>query len=715
MAEERMEMEVAGRNLILETGRMAKQADGAVFVQYGDTGVLVTAVASEAPLEKRDFFPLTIEYREMTYAAGKIPGGFFKREGRPRDHEILSCRLIDRPLRPFFPMEFNHEVQVIATVLSADQQNDPDVPAIIGASAALAISNIPFQGPIGAVEIGRVDGKFIINPTEEELEKSDLNLVVAGTKNAIVMVEGGAKEVPEAVIAEAFEVAHQEIKKIVDLQERFALKYGKAKREYVPFIIKQEIVQAVRDYAFSRLGNIIVIADKQERYKAMDQLLQDMLTQLGEKFPGEEVQIRMAFQQLEGERIRRMVIDKKVRVDGRNWDEVRSIHCEIGVLPRTHGSALFTRGQTQSLVVTTLGTSVDEQIVDGLVKEFKKSFMVHYNFPPFSVGEVRPVRGPGRREIGHGALTERALKAVMPSSEKFPYTVRVVSDILESNGSSSMASVCGGSLSLMDAGVPIKTPVAGVSIGLVKEDDKVALLTDIMGLEDHYGDMDFKIAGTAQGITALQLDIKIDGIDFTILQKALNQACEVRRHILNKMAEAIKQPRPSISTYAPRIFILQIKTDRIRDVIGPGGKTIRKIIEETGVTIDIEDDGKVMIASPDEAAASRATEIIRALTEEAEVGKIYLGKVCRITNFGAFVEILPGQEGLVHISQLEERRVGKVEDVVREGDQILVKVVEVDQAGRINLSRKVALREMGKDALEKENRQPRTGKSHPST
>jgi len=704
---DRLQMEVAGRNLILETGRMAKLADGAVFVQYGDTVVLVTAVSSEELIEPQEFFPLTVEYREMTYAAGKIPGGFFKREGRPRDHEILTARLIDRPLRPFFPPEYNREVQVIATVLSSDQQNDPDILAINGASVALTISDIPFREFIGAVRVGRMEDKFLINPTLSQLERSELDLVVAGTRNAIVMVEGGAKEVTESMIMEAFEVAHQQIKEIVDFQEQFTRIHGKSKQEYVPFVINEKIEEAVRDYASSRVDSIIVIADKQERNKTMENLLQEILSLLAEQFPGEEVQIRLALRELERERVRRMIIDKKVRVDGRVWDELRPIKCEIGVLPRTHGSALFTRGQTQSLVVTTLGTSVDEQIVDELERETKKSFMVHYNFPPFSVGEVRPVRGPGRREIGHGALTERALTAVMPPSEKFPYTVRVVSDILESNGSSSMASVCGGSLSLMDAGVPIKAPVAGVAIGLVKEDNQVAILTDIIGLEDHFGDMDFKIAGTSQGITALQLDIKIDGVNFPALQEALHQAREARLKILTKMIEAIEKPRPSISTYAPRIITLQINPDRIRDVIGPGGKIIRKIIEETGVTIDIEDDGKVMIASPDQEAASRAVDTIRTLTQEAEIGKIYLGKVTRLTNFGVFVEILSGQEGLVHISQLDEHRVSRVENVVREGDEILVKVMEIDKGGRINLSRRAALRETGKGASEKEKRQPR--------
>ncbi|MCX7919154.1 MAG: polyribonucleotide nucleotidyltransferase [bacterium] len=685
-----------GIELQFETGKMAKQADGAVVVRYGDTVILVTAVAEKEPAADVDFFPLTVEYRERSYAAGKFPGGFFKREGKPSDLETLGARLIDRPLRPLFPEHYYCEVQVIVTVLSYDGESDPAVLAVNGASAALCISDIPFSIPVGAVKVGRINGQLVLNPTFAQLEESDINLVVAGTDTAIMMVEGSAREVAESDMLAALKFAHQYIVQIIESQRALIHQCGKPKREVKPIELDPGLVAAVREVVIPKLNTAIRIADKTSRESAVETIVKDALDQFLPTYPEQEKAIKSIVYQAEYELVRKMILDEKRRADGRGYTDIRPITCEVGILPRTHGSALFTRGQTQSLAVTTLGTTEDEQLIDGILGETTKRFLFHYNFPPYSVGEVRPIRGPGRREIGHGNLAERSLEAVIPSAEVFPYTIRIVSDILESNGSSSMASVCGGTLSLMDAGVPIKSPVAGIAMGLVKEGERYAILSDIMGLEDHIGDMDFKVAGTQAGITGFQMDIKVSGVTFEIMEQAMEQAKSGRLFILQKMLETIAQPRPDISIYAPRIITMQIKPDQIRTVIGPGGKVIKDIISKTGTKIDIEDDGTVKIASVDEKAAQEAVQMIEYLTEEVEVGKIYLGKVTRILNFGAFVEILPGKEGLCHISQLDDKRISKVEDVVHEGDTILVKVIEIDDQGRINLSRKLALREKEK-------------------
>lgn len=696
---------VGGREMTIETGRLAKQAGGAVVVRYGDTVVLVTATRAEEPREGTDFFPLTVDYEERLYAVGKIPGGFIKREGRPSEKAILSARLIDRPIRPLFPKGYRNDVHVVATVLSVDQDNPQDVIAVIGASAALTISDIPFQGPIGAVVVGRVDGKFIINPTLAQSENSDMHLVVAGTKDAVIMVEAGAKEVPEEVILDGILYGHEEIKKIVNFISEFraeALSQGYAKPDYdyKVFIVAEEIEAVVREYAQPKIEQVIKQCidqrlSKLDRETLLKQFKAEIKQYFAEGQYPEDEQLKHVgntMDKLEKETMRRFILENRVRIDGRALDEVRPISCEVAVLPRTHGTGLFTRGQTQVLSVVTLGAVGDEQILDGLGVEESKRYMHHYNFPPYSVGEARFMRGPGRRDIGHGALAERALEPMIPNEEEFPYTIRVVSEVLESNGSSSMGSVCGSTLSLMDAGVPIKAPVAGVAMGLIKEDDKFSILTDIQGVEDHLGDMDFKVAGTAAGVTAIQMDIKIAGINKDILQEALEQAKRGRMHIMQKMLEAISAPRPDLSPYAPRIITTTIDPEKIRNVIGPGGKTIKKIIDETGVKIDIEDDGRVFIAAVDGEAGKRALAIIESLTADVEVGKIYLGKVVKIMDFGAFVEVLPGKEGLVHISQLAEQRVGKVEDVVSVGDEIMVKVIKIDEHGRVNLSRKEALR-----------------------
>lgn len=687
------QIKLGNEELILETGLMAKQANGAVTIQYGGTVVLVTAVASKEPREGIDFFPLTVEYQEKTYAAGKIPGGFFKREGRPSEKEILTARLIDRPIRPLFPDGFLNEVQIMAMVLSSDGRNDPDILSVNAASAALSISDIPFNGPIAAVRVGRVDNALIINPTYEQLESSDLDLVVAGNKNGVIMLEAGSKEVSEETILEAIEFGQKNLQAVIKLQEEFARQYGRPKMKVALKTIEAQLLKEVEQYAASRLEEINKLSKKEQREEGLSLLAKEMI----QKFTGEnstcaETDIKLALVEAEKKQVRRLILDKKQRVDGRDFKEIRLITCQTGILPRTHGSGLFTRGQTQSLSVTTLGTSADEQKIDALEGEAFKSFMLHYNFPPFSVGEVKPVRGPGRREIGHGALAERALKPIMPSKEEFPYTVRVVSDILESNGSSSMATVCAGILSLMDAGVPIKAPVGGIAMGLVKENDKFAILTDIAGVEDHYGDMDFKITGTTAGITAVQLDLKIESINSEIIQKTLAQAKEARLIILDKMAQAIAQPRAELSAYAPRIVTLKINPEKIKDVIGPGGRIIKKIIEETKVTIDIEDDGRVIIASTEEEGMRKAIEKVKALTEDPERGKIYLGKIKRIMNFGAFCEFLPGQEGLIHVSELSNKYVKNVEDEVKVGDEVMVKLIEIDEQGRVNLSRKQAMK-----------------------
>ncbi|MGE5576447.1 MAG: polyribonucleotide nucleotidyltransferase [Syntrophothermus sp.] len=690
------ETTLGGRPLILEIGKVAQQANGAVMVRYGDTVVLVTATASATPREGIDFFPLLVDYEEKLYAVGKIPGGFIKREGRPSEAAILAARLIDRPIRPLFPEGFRNDVQVMAMVLSVDQDNVPEIAAMIGASVALTISDIPFEGPIGGVKIGRVDGRFVVNPTLAESDKSDINLTVAGTKDAVMMVEAGANEVPEETMLDAIMFGHEVIKELVAFQEKVRAEIGKPKREFELFVVDPETDRLVREFATADMLAAIKTADKMEREAAMDAVREKTVNHFmelwGEEYPARAKGVAETLDAIIKEEVRRLITEEHIRPDGRRLDEIRPISCEAGILPRTHGSGLFTRGQTQVLTVATLGVPSDVQILDGLGDVESKRYMHHYNFPGFSTGEVRPSRGPGRREIGHGALAERALIPVLPPESEFAYTIRLVSEVLSSNGSTSQASVCGSTLALMDAGVPIRKPVAGVAMGLVKYGENFTILTDIQGIEDHLGDMDFKVAGTRDGVTALQMDIKISGVSREILHKALLQAREGRMFILDKMLEAIAEPRPNLSPFAPRLVTMEIDPDKIRDVIGPGGKTIRKIIEETGVDIDIQDDGRVYIASTDEQAAAKAIKTIEALTRDVQVGEIYMGKVVRIMNFGAFVEIAPGKEGLVHISQLAEQRVGKVEDVVNIGDELLVKVVEIDRQGRINLSHKDVLR-----------------------
>lgn len=687
-------LDIAGKTMQFEIGKYAKQASGAVLVRFGDTAVLSTVVASKEPKDT-DFFPLTVNYEERLYAVGKIPGGFIKREGRPSEKAILTSRLIDRPIRPLFPEGFRHEVQVVSLVLSVDQEYPPEIAAMIGSSMALTISDIPFDGPIGGVLIGRIDGKLIINPGALEQEKSDLHLVVAGTKDAINMVEAGAKFVPEEAMLEAIAEAHKVIQTICDFQEEVRAKVGKPKRDVVLYDIPLDIQTAVRAYAQEKMVQAIQTVDKAARQENIDAVIQETKEALLEQFPEEEQQKMVAdmLDRLVKEEVRRLITVEKIRPDGRALDEIRPITSEVGVLARTHGSGLFTRGQTQVLSVCTLGALGDVQILDDLGLDREKRFMHHYNFPPFSVGEARPLRAPGRREIGHGALGERALEPIIPSEEAFPYTIRLTSEVLESNGSTSQASICASTLALMDAGVPIKEPVAGVAMGLVKEGDHYTILTDIQGMEDHLGDMDFKVAGTRDGITALQMDIKIKGITMDILREALEQARRGRLFILDKMMEAIDRPRPHLSPFAPKILSMRIHPDKIREVIGPGGRVINKIIEETGTKIDIEQDGRIYIASPDPAMNEKAKQIIEGLVRDVVVGETYLGTVKRIEKFGAFVEVVPGKEGLVHISQLAPTRVAKVEDVVKIGDTILVKVTEIDDQGRVNLSRKAVIME----------------------
>lgn len=703
----KVEMTFKGQKLIVETGQMARQSDGAVLVKYGDTFVLATVVADQNRSDGLDFFPLTIDYQEKTYAAGKIPGGFFKREGKPTEKEILTSRLIDRPIRPLFPQYFYQETQGIVSVLSYGEENVADILGIIGMSAAIHISDIPFAGPVSAVRIGLKEGAFIVNPSLAEMESLELNLVVAGTTEAVIMVEGGGNEVSEDIIMESISIAHEEIKKINLIQDELKEKIGKEKKTFEPPVEYLELKEDVISFIKDKIKTVIKIPGKQRRQDALDAILKDTIDNfnkdtLAAKYTGNasvdlKRHIINIFEDYEKKIVRSMIITEGIRADLRKPDEIRQISCHTGILPRAHGSALFIRGETQSLVVTTLGTQDDEQRVESLEGDTFKSFMLHYNFPPFSVGEVKPLRTPGRREIGHGALAERALKYVIPTKDKFPYTIRVVSDILESNGSSSMATVCGATLSLMDAGVPIKAPVAGIAMGLIKEGDDVIILTDILGLEDHLGDMDFKVAGTKEGITAFQMDVKISGVSKEILKKALEQAKKGRLHILDKITEAVPEPRSELSPFAPRIYKMKIKQDKIRDVIGSGGKVIRGIIEQTGVKIDINDSGEVNIASSDNKSAQKAIEIIKGIVEEAEVGRIYLGKVKRITDFGAFVEILPGTDGLLHISQIAERRIAKVTDEINIGDDVLVKVIEIDGQGKIRLSRKEALREQSKE------------------
>jgi polyribonucleotide nucleotidyltransferase len=684
-----VEIDVAGRTLRLETGRVAKQADGSIWASYGDTVVLATAVASQTAKPGVDFLPLTVDYQEKTYAAGKIPGGYFKREGRPSEKEVLTSRLIDRPLRPLFPEGYYYETQVIASVLSADKTGSSDVIGITAASAALSISSIPFQGPVAGVKIGRVNGAFVVNPDLETMEKSELNLVVAGTADAVMMVEAGANELSEAVMLQALDLAHTEIRKIVAKISELAQKVGNKKREVTVEAIDAALAAKVKELVAQPIRAAILIPNKTMRQERLDQVLAETIEKLkNPDDPNSERHIRLVFYGLEYTEVRSMILERGSRADGRGPTDIRPITCEVGVLPRTHGSALFTRGETQSLAVVTLGTTDDEQRIDALEGEYTRTFMLHYNFPPFSVGEARPLRSPGRREVGHGALAERALKPVIPGKEAFPYTLRIVSEILESNGSSSMATVCGGTLAMMDAGVPIKEPVAGIAMGLIKEGEAVMILSDILGLEDHLGDMDFKVCGTVNGVTALQMDIKIGGITTALLQRALEQARAGRLHILSHMAKALAGARPNLSPFAPRIFTMKVKQDKIRDIIGQGGKTIRGIQADCGVKINIEDTGVVTIASADEASLQKARDIVNRLTEEVEVGKVYMGTVRKIMDFGAFVEVLPGTDGLVHISQLAHHRVKAVSDEVAEGDQILVKVLEIDRQGKIRLSRK---------------------------
>ena len=689
---EKFQMELGGRTLVIESGKMAKQASGAVLVRYGDTAVLVAATQSAEPRPGIDFFPLTVDYEERLYSVGKIPGGFIKREGRPSEAAILAGRLIDRPIRPLFADGLRNDVHVVATVMSVDQNNPPDIPAMIGASCALGISDIVFNGPVGGVRVGLLNNEFVLNPTVAQQEQSELNLVVAGTGDAILMVEAGANELSEETMLEAIMFGHQAIKEIVAFQQEIIAKIGKPKKEKTIYEVPAEIDAAMREYITGKLKIAVANADKLEREENIKQVKTEATEHFLALYPDKEKDIGNMFQKILKEIVRHMITVDKIRPDGRQVDEVRPITCEVNLLSRTHGSGLFTRGQTQVLTITTLGAIGDEQILDGLGVEESKRYMHHYNFPSFSVGETRPSRGPGRREIGHGALAERALLAVIPSETEFPYTIRLVSEVIESNGSTSMGSVCGSTLSLMDAGVPIKAPVSGVAMGLVKDGDNYTILTDIQGMEDALGDMDFKVAGTTKGVTAMQMDMKISGITKDIFVDALAQAKRGRMHILGKMLEAIQEPRTELSPFAPRIITMEIDPDKIRDVIGPGGKTIKKIIEETGVTIDIEDDGKVFIAAVDVEAGQKAVRIIETLVRSIEIGASYTGKVTRLMNFGAFVEILPGKEGLVHISQLARERVAKVEDVVKVGDEITVKVTEIDRQGRINLSRKELLK-----------------------
>ena len=685
---------IGGKEITIETGKIARQADGAVQVSYGDTVVLVSACSRKQPRGNVDFFPLTVDYRENYYAAGRIPGGFFKREGRPSEKEVLTCRLIDRPIRPLFPSGYRCDTQIIALVLSADGENDPDIHSITGASAALMVSDIPFQTPIAGVRVGLVDGRLVINPTSRDLKESPLNLIVAGSEDAIVMVEAGAREVTETTMIEALAFGHDHIKQIIPLQKELAASLGVQKRPSDSPPVDETLFRQISMKVSEDLRDALDTTKHGKRgsYEQVDSLKEALLN----SYPEESVELRSGasavFDRLKEQIFRDDILNRKRRPDGREFDAVRPITCEVGLLPRTHGSAIFTRGETQALVTATLGTSDDIQRIDIMEGESSKRFLLHYNFPPFSVGETGFMRGPGRREVGHGALAERAILPVVPPEEKFPYTIRIVSDILESNGSSSMASVCGGILALMDAGVPIKAPVAGIAMGLVKEGDQYAVLTDIAGAEDHYGDMDFKVTGTRSGITALQMDIKIGGVTMEIMSEALQQALRGRLFVLDRMLDTISAHRSDTSKYAPKIYSLRIKREKIRDVIGPGGKVIRGITEQTGVKIDVSDDGKVNIAALDEASARKAIQIIKDITAEAEMGKIYLGKVVRLVDFGAFVEIFPGTDGLLHISEIAEHRIRQVRDELKEGDQLMVKVIGID-GQKIKLSRKAVLRE----------------------
>ena len=691
------QLQLGSDTLYFETGKLAKQAGGSVIVRYGDSVVLVTACRAATAREGIDFLPLTVDYREYTYASGRIPGGFFKREGKPAEKEVLTSRVIDRPIRPLFPSGWRYETQVIALVLSADSENDTDVLAITGASAAIALSEIPFHKTIAGVRVGFVDGRYVINPTFEQRKGSKLDLVVAGSQDSLVMVEAGAKEVVEDQVLEALDAAHAAIREIVATIDDLAREAGKKKLQVQKKEIGRDFYREVEEKVLVPLTEAMRIRGKLENYDRVDEVLEEFVASLPEGEVERHVEAKQIFKELKERVLRDEVLERGLRLDGRAFDEVRPIWAEVGVLPRTHGSAVFTRGETQALVTCTLGTAEDAQKIESFEGEAWKSFMLHYNFPPFSVGEVAFLRGPGRREVGHGALAERALLPLIPAEEQFPYTVRVVSDILESNGSSSMASICGGSLAMMDAGVPLRAPVAGIAMGLVMDEKtgKYAVLSDIAGAEDHYGDMDFKVAGTAEGITALQMDIKVTGITTAIMRKALEQARRGRMHILAKMADSLSTPRTHISAFAPRIVTIRIPVDKIRDVIGPGGKMIRSIIERTGVKIDVEDDGRVNVASADETSAQKAISIIQELTATPELNKTYLGKVQRITDFGAFVEIMPGTDGLLHVSEIANHRVKDVRDELKEGEQVLVKVINIDPTGKIRLSRKALLQEEG--------------------
>ncbi|WP_141992148.1 polyribonucleotide nucleotidyltransferase [Bacillus sp. B4EP4a] len=683
----------AGRNVTVEIGQLAKQANGAVLVRYGETAVLSTATASKEP-RNVDFFPLTVNYEERLYAVGKIPGGFIKREGRPSERAILASRLIDRPIRPLFADGFRNDVQIISMVMSVDQDCSTEMAAMLGSSLALSVSDIPFEGPIAGVVVGRINNEFIINPTVDQLAKSDINLTVAGTKDAINMVEAGANEVPEETMLEAIMFGHDEIKKIIAFQEKIVAEIGKEKMQVTLYQVDAELEAEVKGLCEADLNKAVQVQEKHAREDAIKAVKDRVLVHYEEETDEEKLkQIKEILNKLVKSEVRRLITEEKVRPDGRNPDEIRPLSSEVTILPRTHGSGLFTRGQTQALSICTLGALGDVQILDGLGTEESKRFMHHYNFPHFSVGETGPIRGAGRREIGHGALGERALDPVIPNDKDFPYTIRLVSEVLESNGSTSQASICASTLAMMDAGVPLKAPVAGIAMGLVKTGEHYTILTDIQGMEDHLGDMDFKVAGTSKGVTALQMDIKIEGLSREILEEALLQAKHGRMHILESMMSTINQPREQLSKYAPKIVTLSINPDKIRDVIGPSGKHINKIIEETGVKIDIEQDGTVFISSTDEPMIQKAKKIIEDIVREVVVGELYLGKVKRIEKFGAFVEIFNGKDGLVHISELAEERVGKVEDVVSLGDELLVKVTEIDKQGRVNLSRKAVLKE----------------------
>jgi polyribonucleotide nucleotidyltransferase len=696
-------IEWAGRKLTVEIGQLAKQANGAVLVRYGDSAVLSTATASKEP-KKLDFFPLTVNYEERLYAVGKIPGGFIKREGRPSEKAILASRLIDRPIRPLFADGFRNDVQVVSIVMSVDQDCSTEMAAMFGSSLALSTSDIPFEGPIAGVIVGRVDGSFVINPTVEQAEKSDIHLTVAGTKDAINMVEAGANEVPEETMLEAIMFGHEEIKRIIQFQEKIVAEIGKEKMQISLYEINKELEAAVREMCEADMLKAIQVQEKHAREDAINEVKKQVNAKYEEQEATEDdlKQVKQILDKIVKGEVRRLITEEKVRPDGRKIDEIRPLSSQVGILPRTHGSGLFTRGQTQALSICTLGAMGDVQILDGLGIEEEKRFMHHYNFPPFSVGETGPMRGPGRREIGHGALGERALEPIIPSEKDFPYTIRIVSEVLESNGSTSQASICGSTLAMMDAGVPIKAPVAGIAMGLVKSGEHYSVLTDIQGMEDHLGDMDFKVAGTAKGVTALQMDIKIEGLSREILEEALTQAKKGRMQILEHMLSTISEPRTNLSDYAPKILTMTINPDKIRDVIGPSGKQINKIIEETGVKIDIEQDGTIFIASTNQEMNQKAKKIIEDIVREVEVGQLYLGKVKRIEKFGAFVEIFAGKDGLVHISELAEERVGKVEDVVSIGDEILVKVTEIDKQGRVNLSRKAVLKEQREKVEEKQ-------------